>query len=85
MNRFSLELNRHQPAAAQDRDHGCAGNEYAEQMRCGQPGNDRSDHKRPVILCSAKTFPDRIELLEHAEDCALPGPGCRLKACFIVL
>jgi hypothetical protein len=36
-------------------------------MRCGRPSNDRSDHKRPVILCSVKTFPDQIELLVQVE------------------
>jgi len=67
MNRFSLELNRHQPAAAQDRDHGCAGNECAEQVGRRRRCNDRSDHKRSLILCRAQTFPNPNGLLEETE------------------
>lgn len=67
MNHFSLELNRNQPATAQARDHGCAGNECAEQMRCGRPGNDRSDHKRLLISCRTQTFPNPNGLLEKTK------------------
>ena len=56
MNRFSLEINRQQSAAAQDRNDNCAGYKRAKEVRCAGARTETADHKCSVILCSAQTF-----------------------------
>ena len=44
MNRFSLELDCHQSAAAQDRNNNRPGDQRASEMRCARVRIGRSNH-----------------------------------------